>query len=57
MREGEYKCESTAYSFYSVMPDLFLLSQIMLAIKLSAFSAGGLRFASGNKEKEVGLST
>ena len=57
IQEGEYKGESTAYSFYSVMPDLFLLAQIMLAVKLSAFSAGGLRFASWNKEKEVGLST
>ena len=29
--EGEYKGESNAYSFYFVMPDLFLLAQIMLA--------------------------
>ena len=54
IQEGEYKGESTVYSFYSVMPDLSLLAQIMLA-KLSALSAGGLRFALGNKENEVGL--
>ena len=46
IREGEYKGESTVYYFYSVMPDLFLLAQIILA-KLSALSTGGLRFALG----------
>ena len=54
IREGEYKGESTVYYFYTVMPDLFLLAQIILA-KLSALSTGGLRFALGSKENEVGL--
>ena len=51
IREGEYKGESTVYYFYSVMLDLFLLAQIILA----KLSTGGLRFALGSKENEVGL--
>ena len=45
IQKGEFSGESTTYYFYSVMPDLFLLAQIMLAITLSPLSTGGLRFA------------